>query len=87
MQGSTDPMAGSGSEPARRVDTIVPADGADLAHTTRSIYVGGTGDITLVTVAGDTVVFKAVPVGVVLPVCATRVKATGTTATFLVGLI
>jgi hypothetical protein len=54
---------------------------------TRSIYVGGTGDITL-RLAGDTSsqLIKAVPVGTMLPLRARQIYATGTTATLLVGM-
>jgi hypothetical protein len=54
---------------------------------TRSIYVGGAGDITL-RLAGDisSQVFKAVPVGTMLPLRVRQVFATGTGATQLVGM-
>lgn len=51
------------------------------------IYVGGTGDVKVVTENGDTVTFSAVPVGTVLPVRVKQVLSTGTTATNLVGLL
>lgn len=76
------------SEPARDCITIVPSDGADQAKPLTSIYVGGTGDITLTPLSGGTdVVFKAVPVGTILPVSCARIKATGTTATLMIGLV
>lgn len=50
------------------------------------IYVGVAGDVSLVTLAGNTVVFKAVPVGI-LNVGTTRVTTTNTTATNMVGLV
>ena len=67
---------------------ITPNDTNLLARITRSIYVGGAGAVA-VTLAGDgttVTTFSAVPVGTVLPVAATRVMSTGTTATLLVGL-
>jgi len=65
---------------------VTPSDATDLPFTTRAIYVGGTGAITLTMEAGGDVVFSAVPVGTVLRVKATRIKATGTTATLMVAL-
>jgi hypothetical protein len=54
----------------------------------RAIYVGGTGDLSIVDAGGGTaVVFKAVPVGTIIPIATTLVKATNTTATLLIGLI
>ena len=70
--------------PYARAATLTPADGADTAPC-EAIYVGGAGDITC-TMSGVDVVFKAVPVGSVLKICPTRVKATGTTATLMLAL-
>lgn len=71
--------------PADRAEAITPNDGADLAYTTRGIYVGGAGNI-VATVGGTDVTFNSVQAGTILPVRATRIKATNTTATGLVGL-
>lgn len=66
---------------------ITTSDTTDLSDVTRAIYVGGgaPGNITC-TINGVDVVFKLVPVGTVLQVRTSRVKATGTTATDLVAL-
>ncbi len=79
-------MMGGLESPAREAVAVVPSDVDDLAVTTRSIYVGTSGDVA-VHMAGDTVpvVFRSVPVGV-LPVRADRVLLTGTTAGDLVAL-
>ncbi|HVN56506.1 MAG TPA: hypothetical protein VMT46_19420 [Anaerolineaceae bacterium] len=82
---------------AERVDTdtgspahafeITPSDTADLAHQTRAIYVGGNGDVNLVTAGGETVLFKALTAGTILPIKATRVLAASTSPNMnLVGL-
>ena len=71
--------------PALNAKEIVPAD-ADLTNYTRGIYVGGTGDLTVMTIAGDTVTFKAVPIGVVIPIVAKQIRATLTTATLIVAM-
>lgn len=72
---------------AYAVDAITPSNSADLTRPVRAIYVGGGGDIRLVTVGDDDVVFKNVPAGLILPVKAKKVFATNTTATFLLGLL
>jgi hypothetical protein len=66
---------------------ITPSDTAEQGPPILSgVYVGGAGDVTVITELGTTTTFKAVPVGATL-FCRTRlVKATGTTATNLVGL-
>jgi len=67
--------------------TITPSDTTSFTTNARSIYVGGAGDVTIVTPVGTVVTFKAVPVGSILPVQARRVNTTATTATNLVGLV
>lgn len=65
---------------------VTPSDSTNLANgDCRAIYVGVSGDITLDTPNQTSVLFKAVPVGI-LPVVTRRVRATGTTATNLVAL-
>ncbi len=76
------------SVPALNAKAITPAD-SDLETHTRGIYVGGTGDVTVMMAGdlGDSIVtFKAVPVGVVIPVVAKQIRTTLTTATLLVAL-
>tara|TARA_R110000851_G_scaffold287513_3_gene441553 strand:- start:21661 stop:21903 length:243 start_codon:yes stop_codon:yes gene_type:complete len=45
------------------------------------LYVGGAGDVSVVTTQGNAVVFKGVGAGQILPIRVRRVKATDTTAT------
>lgn len=73
--------------PATNGFAITPADGADLSATTRAIYVGGTGALAVTLSSGNDVSFAGLPAGTLLPVRIRRVKATGTTATALVGLL
>lgn len=77
-------MSADGS--AANGGAITPSDSTVLTPPTRALYVGGAGDVTVVTVGGSVLDFKAVPVGTTLPVQAQMVKATGTTATFILGL-
>lgn len=72
--------------PASRGYAITANDGTDLAAETRAIYVGGAGTLALVLASGDAVTFTGLTAGTLLPVRAIRVKATGTSATQLVGL-
>lgn len=65
---------------------ITPHDTNKLARPVRGIFVGGAGNVTLVTPAGDTVAFNGLAAGQVLDQEAVIVKATGTTATALVGM-
>lgn len=73
--------------PAVGAYTITTSDSTVLARPTRAVYVGGAGDVA-VRMADDssTPIFKAVPVGTVLNIRADKILATGTTATFLLGL-
>jgi hypothetical protein len=66
---------------------ITPSDTVDIPNgPIRSIWVGGAGNVALITLAGTTVTFAGCPAGSLLPVMASRVMATNTTATLLVGL-
>lgn len=77
----------SENESARSASTITPNDSTALTFTTRAIYVGTGGDLTVVLVDdSNPVTFKNVASGQLLSVKAKQVKATGTTASNLVGL-
>lgn len=72
--------------PATNAVAITTSDSANFSFSQcRAIYVGVTGDITLDTPFQTSVLFKAVPVGI-LPVAAVRVRTTGTTASQMVAL-
>jgi hypothetical protein len=76
-------MAETGS--ANSVRTVTPSDSVEVKC--RGIYVGGTGNISVVGMEDNApVTFTAVPVGTVLPVAARLIRATGTTATLMVAL-
>ncbi len=79
-------MMGGLESPARQAAVVTPDDIADLVNTSRSIYVGTAGDISVHMIGqSSAVIFKAVPVGI-LPIRADRVLATGTTAADIVAL-
>ena len=48
------------------------------------LFVGGVGNVTILTAQGSTVLFFSVPGGSIIPVQATKVLATGTTASNIV---
>lgn len=81
-QGRADDIAA----PARGGFAITTSDSADLLAETRAIYIGSAGDLAAVLASGDEVSFVGLGGGTVLPVRARRVKATGTSAGYLVGL-
>lgn len=72
--------------PASNAFAVTPADGSDLAHAARALFVGGAGDIKVDTLGGDTVTFTGVVAGSILPVRILKVYSTGTTATNIVAV-
>lgn len=77
--------------PAFDAFALTPSDtnnfvAQSLPPTMRALYVGVTGDLTVVTFGGNTITFKAVPVGMLIPLVVTQIKATNTTATNIIGL-
>ena len=74
------------TSPAVAGEAIVPSDSSDLIHATRALYVGQSGDIVAQLVSGDVVTFVNMQSGVIFPLRLSRILATGTTATDLVGL-
>jgi len=77
---------GAKDEPATRAYVPTKHDTNDITTVSRGIYVGGSGDVKVKTIGGDTVTFVGVPAGTVLPVRAKQVFNTGTTATSLLVL-
>lgn len=79
--------SGQGSgEPAQGAFVISPSDLQYLPFLPRAIYVGTGGNVALMTVTGDIVIFVGVATGSVLAVRAVKIFATNTTATNLVGM-
>ena len=73
--------ASAGPEsPAWTAAVVAPNDSADITNAPcRGLWVGGTGDVSVVMAGGGSVTF--VGVQGLLPVRVDRVNATGTTAT------
>ena len=72
--------------PASNAFAVTPADGSNLTHAARALFVGGAGDVKVDTLGGDTVTFTGVLAGSILPVRILKVYATGTTATNIVAV-
>lgn len=64
----------------------VTAADSDLEFPCRAVYVGGTGDLTVMMASGNTVTFPSVPAGAILPIQCKQIRSTDTTATDLVAL-
>ena len=62
-----------------------PASGADDANNGCVLYVGETGDMKVVTIAGQTVTFRKVPIGF-FPVQVKKVFKTGSTVDDIIAL-
>ncbi|OJT95466.1 MAG: hypothetical protein BGN83_04940 [Rhizobium sp. 63-7] len=75
------------SGPASSGFSITPNDTTDLAETVRALYVGGGGNLSVTMLSGEVVTLANVFAGSILPLRAVRVRATGTTATDIVGLV
>ena len=76
------PNSDTTSSPARNALMVTPSDTVDLINVTKALYIGGTGDVTVIMLDGSAPqTFSACPVGMILPVRCTRILATGTTAT------
>ncbi|QRM53919.1 hypothetical protein [Sinorhizobium sp. BG8] len=72
--------------PATHAFAITPDDGTDLPAATRALYIGRGGDLSVVMLSGDAVSFVNLVAGAIVPLRASRVLETGTTAEGLVGL-
>ena len=71
--------------PAIRAIDVTPSDTADLAEASRAINVATSGSVRITTTGGTTATIQ-VAAGIAFPVRATRIWATGTTATNIVAL-
>ena len=88
-----DPFAGRNEgldAPADNAVAITPHDSNDLVAQPRAVYVGGAGNLSVEMLDGSNaaanVTFTAVPAGTVLPIRPTKIRATDTTASLIVGM-
>ena len=72
--------------PIENAAAVTPNDSTDLTNYSRALWVGGAGDVVVITVGGNTVTFVGVTAGTLLPVRCSRVKSTSTTATSILAL-
>ena len=82
----TDTFKGHASslrDPVQDAFVVTPDDNTDLTIFSRAVYVGTPGDLRVTLLGGDTVTFVEAQAGW-HPIRATRIWATGTTATDLV---
>jgi hypothetical protein len=70
--------------PAYNAAAVTPSNTAFLPAVSKRLWVGGAGNVQLVTAGGQTVIYAAVPAGTYLNVRATQVLATSTTATNII---
>lgn len=68
-------------KPAKGAAAITPSDTTDLTTVTRGLYVGVSGNVKVDMADGTTVTFTGLASGIIHPISAVRVYATGTTAT------
>ena len=79
--------AGSLEAPAETGFPITPNDTTDLSETTRAVYVGNGGSVVAVLASGVELTLAGLQTGSIIPIRVRRIKATGTSATALVGLL
>ena len=72
--------------PAGNVVAVTPIDTANLAQVTRALYIGGAGNVQITDPNGNETVLENLAVGVVLPIRASKIWNTNTTATDIVAL-
>ena len=87
MQDRYDGYANSLEGPAGHGFAIVPHDTTELSEVTRAIYVGAGGALAVTLQSGAELVLQGVAAGTLLPLRARRIKATGTSASAIVGLV
>lgn len=66
---------------------ITPDDHEYLPETTRAVYVGGAGSLSVTLASGAVITLEGIGSGTFLPLRACRVLATDTTATAIIGLV
>jgi hypothetical protein len=66
--------------PAETYAAVTPSDSADLAQPCRALYLGAAGDVKVLSLEGETVIWKNLAAGIVHPIRCSRIYATDTTA-------
>ena len=68
------------------IDIGTGADAA-LARPIRGLYVGVSGDVAIVDMMDNDITLEGLAAGVIHPIACKQVKATGTTATGILGVV
>jgi hypothetical protein len=74
------------TDPSNDAIAVTPSDNTDLSYVTKSLYIGGAGNLKVIMKSGATVTFNGLLVGTTLNIRASRILATGTTATNIIAL-
>lgn len=75
----------SAADPA--IGAVSPTPDVDVIPTySRALWVGGAGNVSVVTSVGETAIFVGVQAGTLLPIRIKRVNSSGTTASSLLAL-
>ena len=72
------------TSPAANGQVVVKSDTTILPEAVRAIFVGGAGDVAVVTSGGDTLTFTGVTAGPMLPIRVKQILSTNTTATDMI---
>lgn len=72
--------------PAVDFAAVTPSDATDQTQQFRALYIGGAGNVAIVSATGAVVTFVGLAAGTILPVSGIRVNSTNTTATSIVAL-
>lgn len=75
------------SGPAAHAFAISPNDSAPISETTRALYIGVGGNLSVTMASGGNAAFTSISSGTLLPIRITKVLSTGTTASDIVGLV
>lgn len=73
--------------PIRKLFAVTPHDSNELSTIPRAIFVGTGGDVSIIAQDDSSPVTLKVQGGTLLPVRAKIIRATGTTATDIVGML
>ncbi len=72
--------------PATKHFAMTPHDSTNESNYTRGVYIGGSGNLTIVTDDDVAVAYSNAVAGTIIPIRAKRVNSTGLTASNLVGM-
>ena len=75
------------SSPASSGFAVTPNDSGSFSETCRALYVGSGGNLSVRMLSGEVLTLANVPTGLLLPLRATAVLETGTTAGAITALV